>query len=160
MRVLAGRRPEIMLLAALLVFGLVLTLRTLHVQPSTPLAVDMAAPAPTPIELGDERMIAGFQERIRRNPNDTDAYAQLGLAQLQRVRETADPALYGKAEAAFAEAIKRDPQQFDALVGVGEALVVDEGNVQEAFTGGEAVVPELRKAAVPLRLRVPGFHGQ
>ena len=53
MRVLAGRRPEVMLLAALLVFGLVVTLRALRVQPATPLAIDMAAPAP--VELGDER---------------------------------------------------------------------------------------------------------
>jgi tetratricopeptide (TPR) repeat protein len=64
-------------------------------------------------------VIAQLQERIKRNPDDTEAYAQLGLAQLQRVRETADPTLYPKAEQALAEALKRDPQQFDAILGQG-----------------------------------------
>jgi tetratricopeptide (TPR) repeat protein len=125
-----------MLLAALLVFGLVVVLRGLQAQPASPLAVDMAAPAPAPIERGDERMIAGLQERIRQNPNDTDAYAQLGLAQLQRVRETGDPSLYGKAEAAFAEALKRDPQQFDALVGQGQ-LALARHQFADALRWGE-----------------------
>src|SRR5262249_33112186 len=74
--------------------------------------------------------------RIRRNPNDTDAYAQLGLAQLQRVRETADPSLYGKAEAAFAEALKRDPQQFNALVGQGQ-LALARHQFADALRWGE-----------------------
>src|SRR5262245_22408230 len=139
MRVLVGRRPEVMLFAALLVFGLVVMLRALLVQPSTPLALDMAAPAPAPIELNDERTIAGLQERIRKNPNDTEAYAQLGLAQLQRVRETADPMLYGKAEAAFAEALKRDPQQFDALVGQGQ-LALARHQFADALRWGERAI--------------------
>src|SRR5262245_44643558 len=100
MRVLAGRRPEVMLLAALLVFGLIVVMRGLQARPAAPLAVNMAAPAPVPVERSDERMIASLQERIRQNSNDTDAYAQLGLALLQRVRETADPSLYSSAEAA------------------------------------------------------------
>jgi tetratricopeptide (TPR) repeat protein len=136
MHVLARRRPEVLLLATLLAFGLVVVLRGLQAQPATPLAVDMSAPVPAPIERGDERMIADLQERIRQNPNDTDAYAQLGLAQLQRVRETADPSLYGKAEAAFAEALKRDPQQFDALVGQGQ-LALARHQFVDALRWGE-----------------------
>src|SRR5262249_5034892 len=77
-----------------------------------------------------------LQERIRQNPNDTNAYAQLGLAQLQRVRETADPTLYGKAEAAFAEALKRDPQQFEALVGQGQ-LALARHHFADALRWGE-----------------------
>ena len=46
MRVLAGRRPEVMLLAALLIFGLMLALRALQDRPAPPLAIDTAAPAP------------------------------------------------------------------------------------------------------------------
>jgi tetratricopeptide (TPR) repeat protein len=136
MRVLAGRRPEVLLLAAQLVFGLVVALRALRSQPASPLAIDMTAPAPAPVELSDERVIAGLQERIRRDPNDTGAYAQLGLAQLQRVRETADPTLYGQAEAAFAEALKRDPQQFDALVGQG-LLALARHQFADALRWGE-----------------------
>src|SRR5262245_29473581 len=118
MRTLAGRRPELVFLAALMVFVLMLTLRALRDQPSAPLAIDTAAPAPA--SLGDEQVIAGLQERIRTNPDDTRAYAQLGLALMQRIRETADPTLYGRAEAAFAAALKRDPQLFEALIGQGQ----------------------------------------
>jgi tetratricopeptide (TPR) repeat protein len=136
MRVLAGRRPEVMLLAALLVFGLIVVLRGLQPQPVSPLAVDLAAPAPAPVERGDERALADLQERIRQNPNDTDAYAQLGLAQLQRVRESGDLSLYGKAESAFAEALARDPQQFDALVGQGQ-LALARHQFADALRWGE-----------------------
>jgi tetratricopeptide (TPR) repeat protein len=120
MRTVAGRRPELIFVASLCIFALMLAIHALRGQPAAPLAVNTDAPAPAPAELGDERVIAGLQERIRRNPDDADAYAQLGLAQLQRVRETADLSLYGKAEAAFAAALKRDPRQFEALVGQGQ----------------------------------------
>jgi tetratricopeptide (TPR) repeat protein len=116
--------------------ALMLAIHALRDQPAAPLAVDMAAPAPAPVELGDERVIAGLQERIRQNPDDADAYAQLGLAQLQRVRETADLSIYGKAEAAFAEALKRDPQQFDALVGQGQ-LALARHQFADALRWGE-----------------------
>jgi tetratricopeptide (TPR) repeat protein len=76
-------------------------------------------PAPAPLELGAARTIEQLQERVRRNPDDPSAYAQLGLALLQRVRETADPSLYPRAEQAFAEALKRAPRQLDALAGQG-----------------------------------------
>ena len=119
MRVLAGRRPEVLLLASLLIFVTMLTFRALLDRPAAPVAVDTAAPAPAPIEISSERMIANLQERIRHSPDDTAAYGQLGLARLQRVRETADPTLYPRAEAAFAEALKRDPRQIDAVIGQG-----------------------------------------
>jgi tetratricopeptide (TPR) repeat protein len=125
-----------MLLASLLVFALALGWRAFQGRPQTPVAIDMAAPAPAPAELGDQRTIAGLQERIRRNPEDTAAYAQLGLALLQRVRETADPTLYPKAEAAFAEALKRDPQHVDAMLGQG-MLALGRHQFAEAQRWGE-----------------------
>jgi len=134
MRVLAGRRPEVMLLASLLIFATMLTIRALLDRPAGSVAVDTVAPAP--IERSDEGAIAKLQDRIRRNPEDTPAYAQLGLALLQRVRETADPTLYPRAEAAFAEALKRDPQQFDALLGEG-SLALSRHQFADALRWGE-----------------------
>jgi tetratricopeptide (TPR) repeat protein len=119
MRTLTGRRPELIFLASLLVFALMMAIRVLQERPAASLAINGDAPAPAPIEASDERAIAALQERIRRNPEDTAAYSQLGLALLQRVRETADPTLYTQAAAALDAALKRDPQQFDALVGQG-----------------------------------------
>jgi tetratricopeptide (TPR) repeat protein len=78
-----------------------------------------AAPPPAPVELSSEPMFARFQAEIRANPDNSDAYAQLGLAFLQSVRETGDAALYGRAEEAFGEALQRNPEQVDALVGQG-----------------------------------------
>jgi tetratricopeptide (TPR) repeat protein len=118
MRVLSGRRPEIMLAAALLIFVTTLVWRATVSQMFAPVPAN-TEPAPAPLELGAEQSVEQLQARVRRNPDDPAAYAQLGLALLQRVRETADPTLYPRAEQAFAEALKRDPRQLDALSGQG-----------------------------------------
>src|SRR5262245_59340976 len=100
MRVLSRRRPELLLLASLLVFTVTLVTRTLleRGRQQQQVAIDMSAPAPAPVVLGTEQSIAVLQDRIKSNPEDTYAYAQLGLALLQRVRETGDPSLYTRAE--------------------------------------------------------------
>jgi tetratricopeptide (TPR) repeat protein len=48
-----------------------------------------------------------------------DAYAALGDALIQRLRETGDAGLYGRAERAFEEALQRDPRNLDATIGLG-----------------------------------------
>src|SRR5690349_9082549 len=88
MRVLSDRRPEIMLAAAVLLFITTLLWRTLPSQIFAP-AAPSSEPAPAPLELGAAQTVEQLQDRIRRNPDDPSAYAQLGLALLQRVRETA-----------------------------------------------------------------------
>jgi len=117
MRTIAVRRPEIMFLATLAVFVVVLIGRTALGRIPAPVAVSPEAPAP--VTLSAEQQIAKLQDRIRRNPDDVAAYEQLGAALIQRVRETADPSLYTRADQAFAEALKRDPSSFDALIGQG-----------------------------------------
>ena len=63
--------------------------------------------------------VATWQARVERRPDDADAYAGLGLVLLQKVRETNDATLYARAQQAFEQALARDPQQLDALVGRG-----------------------------------------
>ena len=63
---------------------------------------------------------ARLRAAVQADPADADSFALLGLALLQQVRETADPALYGQAESALNEALRLDPQQLDALVGQGQ----------------------------------------
>ena len=135
MRVLSGRRPEIMLAAAVLIFITSLIWRTLPSQMFAPSA-GSSEPAPAPLELGAARTVEQLQERVRRNPDDPSAYAQLGLALLQRVRETADPSLYTRAEQAFVEALKRDPQQIDALAGQG-SLALSRHKFADALRFGQ-----------------------
>jgi len=78
-----------------------------------------AVRAPAPIERSSHTEIERLQRRLRVNPDDVAAYAQLGLGLLQQVRESGDMSLYTRAGAAFDEALQRDPLQVDALVGRG-----------------------------------------
>ncbi|HJZ50458.1 MAG TPA: tetratricopeptide repeat protein [Roseiflexaceae bacterium] len=135
MRVLSGRRPEVMLAAAVIIFITTLIWRTMLSQVFMP-APASSEPAPAPLELGAARTVEQLQERIRRSPDDPSAYAQLGLALLQRVRETADPTLYTRAEQAFAEALKRDPRQLEALEGQG-SLALSRHKFADALRYGE-----------------------
>ena len=83
-----------------------------------------------------DQLIWDYQERIRQNAADVNAYAVLGMAYLQRARETGDPTYYGKAEATFDEALGREPQNVEALIGKG-ALANARHQFREALAIGE-----------------------
>ena len=57
-----------------------------------------------------DRLIAGFQRRLKDNPEDFSSYINLANAYLQKVRETGDPSLYAKAEDLLDRAEKIEPQ--------------------------------------------------
>ncbi|MDQ4076962.1 MAG: tetratricopeptide repeat protein [Chloroflexota bacterium] len=114
-RVLRLGRPERMLLLALVVFVGALLVRLVKDRVAEP----EMAPSPQPIEQASETHIIQLQEKLSRFPDNSYLYAQLGLALLQRVRETGDATLYRQAEEAFEEALARDPEQLDALLGEG-----------------------------------------
>ncbi len=112
---LALPRPLVMLCFAALLLGLAILWRsTVGNTSSTP-----NAPAPAAIESSAPEYIARLQTRLYQNPDDVQAYAELGLGLLQQVRETGDTSLYARAGAAFDEALARDPEHLDALVGQG-----------------------------------------
>ena len=89
-----------------------------------------AAPAPSaaPVERTArtalaptlDETVARLRAATQADPTNADAHAALGLALLQQVRETADPALYGQAESALNEALRLNPEQLDALIGQGQ----------------------------------------
>lgn len=136
MYLLSGRRPVLMLLVSLLIFSLTLIGRVALGQGPDSVQDEPGLAAPAAQELGDQDTIVGLQDRLRLNPEDTDGYALLGLALLQRVRETADASLYAQAEKAFTEALKRDPDQLDALIGQG-LLALSRHQFGEALGWGE-----------------------
>jgi tetratricopeptide (TPR) repeat protein len=111
---LAGRRPLIIFLVAAILFALVAAARFVSdtLAPTTP-------QRPAPITQSDAALIEQMQARLQRNPNDADAYAGLGLAFLQQARLTAEPSLYTRADAAFDQALRRNPDHVDALFGKG-----------------------------------------
>lgn len=107
------RRPLMMLLFATLCLIVAIGVRLVNPLTSQP------AKPPAPIELASQDAISKLESRLRTNPDDTYAYAQLGLGLLQQVRESGDVSLYARAGKAFTEALARDPKQLDALVGQG-----------------------------------------
>ena len=92
--------------------------------------------APRPVVNDTDQLIWTYQERIKDFPDDVASYAILGAAYLQRARETGDPAYYRKAEAVLDEALKRDPQHVEALIGMG-TLALARHQFRDALALGE-----------------------
>ncbi|MCB9098825.1 MAG: tetratricopeptide repeat protein [Anaerolineales bacterium] len=134
MRILSGFRPLWALAAAIVIFGLVVAGRLLWPPPS------LSAEANPRLSLRSltttEARIARLQEALRLNPDNTAAYAQLGLTLLERAAITADASLYNQAEAALGRAIQDAPQNFDALIGQG-LLALARHDFRTALTWGE-----------------------
>lgn len=97
-----------------------------------------------------EQEIAQQYETVRQYPDTVEAYALLGFAYLQNVREKGDPADYGRAEAAFDEALRRDADNVNALIGKG-SLAAAQHEFHEAL--------ELGNRAVGLAPRTARTHG-
>ncbi|CAN5554871.1 hypothetical protein BH10CHL1_BH10CHL1_42260 [soil metagenome] len=156
-----NRRPFVILLFAFLILVIVIVVR-LVLDVATPTAKPVQTPArlntvvrpsqgavaPNPAA---QDAIAQLQEKLRNNPEDTEGYAELGLAMLQKVRETADPSLYPQAQTAFDEALKRDPQQLNAIVGQGVLALA-----RHDFKGG-LVWAQKAQALNPYRAQILGI---
>jgi tetratricopeptide (TPR) repeat protein len=86
---------------------------------SSPAPVSSAIPAQPVNQSPTQARIDALTARTRANPNDSEAELELGVALLQRVRETADASLYPPAEAAFTRAKELAPDDPLPLVGIG-----------------------------------------
>ena len=83
--------------------------------------------------------IADLRSRIGANPGDASALRDLGLALLQRVRETADPSLYAQAEEARGRAHQLDPEDPLVEVGIG-GLQLGRHEFKQALETGRKVL--------------------
>lgn len=96
------------------------TAATAMPPPSGSLPSPTAAASPAPTRSSPtEAQIISLRARLAGSPDDPAALRDLGLALLQRVRETADPSLYGQAEAMFDRARELAPKDPLVLVGIG-----------------------------------------
>jgi len=137
MNILSGRRPVWLLLISLLILGAAFVGRLTFNR----VALSASETKPrTPAQWRTVDTIVSWQERLRLNPEDSRAYAELGLAFLQRVRETGEATLYNQAEQALAEALCREPQQFEALIGQG-LLALARHDFSEALRWGKQARP-------------------
>ena len=64
--------------------------------------------------------IAGLQGELRLRPRDVKALETLGLAYLQRVRETGDASYYPKADGVLHDALAVEPRDLIATAGLGQ----------------------------------------
>jgi tetratricopeptide (TPR) repeat protein len=85
---------------------------------SNPTDVPTAEPTSAPTSPTQSE-IDRLQEAVAADPDDAESQRDLGLALLQRVRETADPSLYQPAETAFETARRLAPDDALVLVGIG-----------------------------------------
>lgn len=67
-----------------------------------------------------ELAVKQTQDRLRRNPQDAQAWARLGAAYVEQARITADPTYYGKAQDALQRSLTLRPEgNGPALIGMG-----------------------------------------
>lgn len=108
-------------------------------------------PYEAPVGAGTTEIeIAKQYETVRSYPESVDAYVLLGSAYLQHTRETGDPADYGRAEAAFDAALALEPENVDALIGLGVVALA-----RHDFAGAL----ELGRRAVALAPNSSRAHG-
>ncbi|MEW5989287.1 MAG: tetratricopeptide repeat protein [Chloroflexota bacterium] len=144
------RRPFILFLLSLLILAGVLLGRFVNSR-LTDTAVIANGPAPSPLQMSAEAYIQQLQEKLANNPENPSLYSQLGLAYLQRVRETADATLYTQADWAFTQALDREPELLDAIIGRG-ALALARHDFQGALGWGEKA-----RAINPFRAEILGI---
>lgn len=83
-----------------------------------------------------ERVIRNLQTSLEKNPHNSQQWALLGAAFLQRVRENGDPSNYSRAEQAFQKALELDQNNFLAVGGMG-GLKLAQHQFREAIVWGE-----------------------
>ncbi|MBC6448977.1 tetratricopeptide repeat protein [Actinokineospora xionganensis] len=86
---------------------------TLFARPAVPTA---SAPSLSALD----RAVDAAQAKLRRVPNDPDAWARLGIAYVEQARVRADPNYYPKAQGALEKSLALRPERnAEALIGLG-----------------------------------------
>jgi tetratricopeptide (TPR) repeat protein len=83
-----------------------------------------------------DTQIQALQQRLKADAEDWQAYSQLGLAYLQKARETGDPTYYQKTEAALNKALSYQPGDYTTL-SARAALALARHQFHEALELGE-----------------------
>ena len=83
-----------------------------------------------------DTLIGSLQERLRTNPQDWQSFSQLGLAYLQKARETGDPTYYQKTEEALDKALALRSDDYVSMSARG-ALALARHDFSAALEWGE-----------------------
>jgi tetratricopeptide (TPR) repeat protein len=88
---------------------------------------------------GTDAAIETLQSRLTKKQDDPNLLAQLGAAYLQKVRDTGNPAYYGKTETVLRRSLEVAPENGEALNGMGQ-LALARHQFREALDWGERAV--------------------
>ena len=83
-----------------------------------------------------DEQIQTLQGLLRENPNDWQSYSQLGLAYLQKARETGDPSYYQKVEEALGKTLEHHSDDYVTVSAMG-ALALARHQFHSALEWGE-----------------------
>ena len=89
--------------------------------------------------IGTAGQVTELQAAVESRPDDAGLVARLGLAYLQRARETADPSYYTRADELLGRARTLDPSSLDAVVGLG-SLALSRHDFHGALQLGQEAV--------------------
>jgi tetratricopeptide (TPR) repeat protein len=105
-------------------------------SPASDLSDDYLAGAVERAGASTDRLIEQLQARLKSAPNSWQAYSQLGVAYLQKARETGDPAYYPKVESVLQKALALQPGDYVATAALG-ALELARHQFRSALEWGE-----------------------
>ncbi|HXI46607.1 MAG TPA: tetratricopeptide repeat protein [Candidatus Acidoferrales bacterium] len=108
-------------------------------QPRTAPGATAGADLGTAATSPTARQIARLELALASNPNSGDSLLELGLALLQRVRETADPSLYPRAEEALDRARNLAPDDPLPIIGLGTLALARHQFAQGLELGRQAL---------------------
>jgi tetratricopeptide (TPR) repeat protein len=86
-----------------------------------------------------DKQIEALQEQLHQHPNEWQAYSQLGLAYLQKARETGDPTYYQKTDEALEKALSFQPEDYASISAKG-ALALARHDFASALEWGEQAI--------------------
>jgi tetratricopeptide (TPR) repeat protein len=108
------------------------------------LPVDPALPA----QPFNDSEISRLEAKLKQDTNDWKSLDQLGYAYIQKARDTGDPSYYGRAETVLEQAAQINPNDPDAIIGLG-SLALSRHEFQQALDyGHKAFALAPHKAAV------------
>src|SRR5262245_46248153 len=110
----------------------------IYTQTKTPAPNVLRHAIPAPWS-GNERIIPKLQENLKQEPENPEWNSALGLAYLQKARETGDPSYYTKADVLFDRALATRRDHTDALIGRA-SLALSRHEFQQARDIAERVV--------------------
>lgn len=111
------------------------------------------APAPPPAAPGSPERVATLEQQVAINPDDADAWQELGFAYLSQAFRVGDPSFYGLAEGAFERTDELVPSDPRTLLGQG-ALALALHRFPEALELGRRVTEALPANADALAVLV------